>query len=491
MPQSGFELTTFFGESLPGEVVLIDGESVDHILQQSWHDEAIDLSNDPQVDLYIVRDGWLRLVGKALLDYLTSQSPRIGLASNATKQVQERIKATLPDDVPGAQDLPYVMFVKRVQSPVRFPIRTRPDRPTAGITGQITLWHPFATSSAEGKVLGSLIAQAQKQHPDAQIEAIGFSGGDMQERLYTAVAAGEGPDLVLANSDSLANWVEREVVQPVDPWHAQDDDVIDVAYTGMRLNDQLFGIPQSLSGVAMFYNRRAVPTPPTTTGVLRELARQARPAFVRAPYFAYGFYLAFGGQLLDASGHCAATKGGFVDAMNYFLEMQKLGSLFATLDEAVASFQQGESQLLFSGPWSLAALRTSLGSALGVSPLPAGPNGLARTLLTVEGYFLTQVSQNPENAVRLAELLTDLNAQTLYADQADRVPVRAAVTPSDPRMGELTGALAGGTSWPQQRQFAAWWTPFQSMMDNVLQNSADPQRAIEQACQEMDKANSF
>ncbi len=101
LPKSGFDLAHFFGDALPGEVVFIDGESVDFVLQQSWHDEAIDLSVPSPFDIYLVRDVWLRLVGEALIAVLGQQSRTVGLRSSAQDTVIVAIRSVLPPGQPG------------------------------------------------------------------------------------------------------------------------------------------------------------------------------------------------------------------------------------------------------------------------------------------------------------------------------------------------------------------------------------------------------
>jgi hypothetical protein len=55
----GFDLQTFLG-ALPDRIGVLDRDSVDFLLQQSWYDEAIDLtlpaSQRPPVDFYLIED---------------------------------------------------------------------------------------------------------------------------------------------------------------------------------------------------------------------------------------------------------------------------------------------------------------------------------------------------------------------------------------------------------------------------------------------------
>ena len=492
LPKSGFDLAHFFGDALPGEVVFIDGESVDFVLQQSWHDEAIDLSVPSPFDIYLVRDVWLRLVGEALIAVLGQQSRTVGLRSSAQDTVIKRIRAVLPPPVPGAADTPYALFVKQARPPQRVKITLTPEKPATGITGNVVIWHGLESGSADANVLGTLVAQVQSEHPSAKITVVARPAGELRSALPVAVAAGEGPDLVLITNDVVGAWASQKLIQPVDAWHARDGDVADIAYASLSAGKSLYGVPLSLAGVALYYNRERIPTPPATTTALRDLMRQqVRPAIPRTPYFTYAFYAGFGGKLLDAAGRCTATQGGYGEALRYFQVIQKLGALFSAPDTCEQIFGQNEAHMLVGGPWSLASLRKTVGGALAVAPLPAGPVGASRPLLSVDGFLLAQSSTNAENAVKVAEALTSATAQTLFATEADRVPANLAVKQIDPLLAAFSTALVAAEPWPQQPQFAAWWVPFQTMLDNVLEAGADVDGAVAQACKAMDTANDF
>lgn len=61
---TGFDLEQFFGNLLPDQIGLVDGETVDTLLQRSWYDEAIDLDQQPSFELYTIDE---RLVYRIVL----------------------------------------------------------------------------------------------------------------------------------------------------------------------------------------------------------------------------------------------------------------------------------------------------------------------------------------------------------------------------------------------------------------------------------------
>ncbi len=484
----GFDLLKFFGTALPSDVYLIDGESVDFYLQHSWFDEAIDLQVTPSFDVYLVRDVWLRLVGNALLAELDQVLPALGVSFTSRAALRDRVAKAIPPAPPGGKDVPYAVFVKRIAAMVKVPVKAGAE-PT-GITGEITIWHSYDEVRAEA--LKKLVEQAAASNPGATIDLVAQTPADLADKLVVAVAAGEGPDLVLAGNDRLGEWAEAGIIQPIDELATPSTAILPIALQSVRLAGQTFGVPQSLSQVALFYNRDKLPEPPATLKELPSVIREFKlpVSLANTPYHAFGFFTAFGGQLMDAQGRCTATEGGFVDAMNYFRQLQEIGVEFVPADVAAERFEHFDSALIVDGPWHIARFRSSHESSLAAAPLPAGPELPARPLLVVDAYFLIANSDNPANAVKLAALLTDVEALATLASEALLVPARMDV-PVEDLLDSFRAAAAASTIWPQLPQFDAWWGPFQQMMLSVLDAGANPAGEIKKACAQMDKVNGF
>ncbi len=189
------------------------------------------------------------------------------------------------------------------------------------------IWHELAAGGADANVLGTLVAQVQSEHPLPRSPWRHGRLANWAARCPWLLLRAKRPDLVLITNDVVGAWAGQKLIQPVDAWHARDGDVADVAYASLSAGKSLYGVPLSLAGVALYYNRERIPTPPATTTALRDLMRQqVRPAIPRTPYFTYGFYAGFGGKLLDAAGRCTATQGGYGEALRYFQVIQELGA---------------------------------------------------------------------------------------------------------------------------------------------------------------------
>ncbi len=233
----------------------------------------------------------------------------------------------------------------------------------------------------------------------------------------------------------------------------------------MSVEGRLYGIPESLKAVALYYNKELLPTPPTTTDELKALIESDTPASVSIGcYHHWGFYGAFGGQVFDENWKVIADQGtGMVDAYTY------LQSLYQTMvakglpkndGEAAAPFREGKIATTTNGNWALGDYKAALGDKLGVVPLPAGPAGPANPLLGVDGFYFNPNSQNLEAALKVALYLTNADAQTAMMNGAGHVPARSDVAITDPLVQGFADAFATAYVRPQVPQLGLYWSNF-------------------------------
>lgn len=132
----------------------------------------------------------------------------------------------------------------------------------------------------EGPVVETLIEEYQKDHPNVSVNYQMQSPREYRERLQSALARGEGPDIFRFHN----TWVpmlsrELSAVPP----SAMDAATFQatfypVATQDLRRGGQIYGIPLEIDGLALYYNeeifRTAGKTPPTTWDGLRKLAAE-------------------------------------------------------------------------------------------------------------------------------------------------------------------------------------------------------------------------
>jgi len=379
--------------------------------------------------------------------------------------------------------------------PTSVPATTSPQ-PTAaptGPSGDVTLWHAYQTGGSEEAALTKLIANAQAEYPDLTINVLQIPFGDIEGKYQTEVAAGGGPDMFVMPNDNLGNWARSGSILELDTYlEGKLGNVSTVAVDGMKVDGKLYGVPESAKAVALYYNKDLVPTPPATTEELLEMVQGGtRLIQNQNGYHLFGWFPAFGGQLLDGTNTCIADQEGFTEAMQYLVELKAAGAEFYTDGGAATTeFRSGKAGLYINGPWELADNQKALGDKLGVAPIPTGSGGPSGPLNGIDGFYLNPNSQNIEGAVDLALFLTGQESSQIYTNEAGHVPIRSDVTATDELLKGFAAASATGFPRPQSSEFGNYWGPFGDMVTKVLEGESAPAQGVFEACKAMNDANS-
>ncbi len=105
-----------------------------------------------------------------------------------------------------------------------------------------------------------VIKEFMKQNPDIKviIENVAYQG--YWEKLLTMIASGDPPDLVFMESRRLPDYISKNALIPLDTLVKNDteiklNDFYSVAIQSYKFNNQLFGLPNDVAVVVMFYNK--------------------------------------------------------------------------------------------------------------------------------------------------------------------------------------------------------------------------------------------
>jgi serine/threonine protein kinase len=332
------------------------------------------------------------------------------------------------------------------------------------VSGEVTIWTSYGAGSAEETAFLKLIEKAKTTH-NFSIIAVEVPFADIYTKYHTAVVSGGGPDLLLAPNDSLGAEALAGTIYDISSLAANRlDGFSKLGIEGMTVDGKLYGIPESLKGITLWYNTELLPKPPTTTNELQSLMQNGTEIAVSYNcYYYYGFFGAFGGKVFDEKWNVVADQGsGMTNAMNYLTQLYQISNANSwPLDPTTgfADFTSGKAVAIVDGNWSFGYYKQALGNKLAVTALPGGVVYPATPLLGVDGIYFNPNSINKEAALELALYLTNNESQTLMMNDAGHVPVRTDVKITDPLMQSLSQALMKGyTLRPQVPQFNKYWT---------------------------------
>lgn len=368
------------------------------------------------------------------------------------------------------------------------------------LSGSVVLWHSWAQADADA--LAAILAQMQTQLPGVTVETLFVAPADLLPAYADAVAAGGGPDLVIAPNWWLNDLVQAAAVAPldalVDPaalegyWPATLD--------SLRVQGALYGLPVNYHLVALYVNQSLLPAGgvATTTDALLEQARlspQSGAGLYATLFHLYGWLPAFGAQLFDDTGRATLDQsGGAADYLAWLATVNNTPGSYVDADYGMLldRFKKGEFAYLVDGPWSLRELREALGDNLAVATLPAGPAGPARPWLYADGLFFNPKLDDSRRPLALAvgQALTSAQSGTILAQTAGLLPAaRAAELGGDPLLAAFAAQAAGASAMPIGPEMAEVWAYGGDMLLKALTGVAPPPAIVAETTALINEAN--
>jgi multiple sugar transport system substrate-binding protein len=161
---------------------------------------------------------------------------------------------------------------------------------------QLTYWQYEFDTRVEA--MNQLIEQFNAENPDVVVVQETFPFDAYQQRVATAIAAGQGPDVVQLFYGYLSAWKRAGYVEPLPQEHISHEWIEEYfvpMVESVKIDGEYYGLPTAVRSLALFYNKdmfREVgldpESPPTTWDEFVEVAQaltiQRGPLFERIGY---------------------------------------------------------------------------------------------------------------------------------------------------------------------------------------------------------------
>jgi len=312
------------------------------------------------------------------------------------------------------------------------------------------LWEP-------SEVLSGVFQEFEQANPGVKIEYVKQSHIDYRERLQTAIASGQGPDLFRFHASWTPMLRNELAVMPNTVYSASEfqQTFYPVASKQLQINGQLVGVPLMYDGLALYYNQDIFKTanvqPPTSWAELRTLATQLT---VRS-----GGQIQRGGMAIgnasnvehfsDIIGLLMLQNGANLsnptstearDALQFYTNFIKVDKVWSeTLPSSTVAFSRGDAAMMLAPSWrvhEIKAMNPNL--AFSIAPLPKlGENKVTWATYWAEG--VNTQGKNKDASWKLIKFLSSAEAmKKMYSQQST---IRAFGEPYS-RVG-LANELAG------------------------------------------------
>jgi arabinogalactan oligomer/maltooligosaccharide transport system substrate-binding protein len=381
-------------------------------------------------------------------------------------------------------------------TPACAPVTAASPATTSGaLKGSLTIWHSYGSGAGtEACALKAVTDKIKAANPDLKLTIQDIKFDDLFKKFELEAASGGGPDLFIAPNDKLGQEARAKLFLDVTSMlDGKLPNASEVSVEGSKVDGKLFMVPESLKAVAMYYDKSKVATAPATTD---ELLQGVKDGKIKAgfdahsSYHSFGWWAAFGGQLMDQSGKCVADTTGVADAYKYFQDLQTAGAKwYDKYDDLASDFKSGKINLIVDGPWASGGYKDALKDNLAVAPMPKGPKGASKPLTGVDGWYINTTSKSPDLAVAFALEMVKPENEQIFVDLAGHIPADKTISISDPITKKFAEAVASGFPRPQVQQLDNFWANFDNALNLVIQKKEDSKKAATDACAKMNTAN--
>lgn len=305
---------------------------------------------------------------------------------------------------------------------------------SASDTQEITFWGSW--SGEQIKQLNELINQyndqQDKYHVTYKVQ------DNVEEKLLTAMAGGEVPDVILWDRFNTAMYAEKNALLSLDDLIAQDNIDMSQFYeetvAEMNHDDVQYGIPLLVDNRSLFYNKKMLEEagvePPKTWDDLLEVAEKTtkrengklvQAGFALDDVGLFNMWIQqAGGSMLNEDG----TKTAFnseagLEVLNFWNELLNEKKVYDLgFSDGVDAFAAGKVAMTYNGPWALSDYDQVEDLDYGIVTPVSGPNGdqgavtggfglvIPQTAKNQEGAwdFIKWWTTNPENGVEFAKI---------------------------------------------------------------------------------------
>ena len=385
--------------------------------------------------------------------------------------------------------------------------------PTGGSTGgagtsaapapaTITFQEQF--SDAESAEMEKLLPEFNAAHPEITVKLVRDNDTSYYDKLVTQIAGGGGPDIARVEPPKAAQYVASGWTVPLGDAVKQDE-YFASTLDGLSKDGQLYGVPQDVSTLALFYRTDLIPTPPATWDELKsDVASVTKDGTYGIGLFggwgAYEFYpwlWQAGAQVLSDDGKTAVFNSPeAVDALQLWVDLQKNGMpdgmATATEDDVKARFVSGNLAMFTSGAWAIQSLKDAgIDGKWAVAPLPKDKQ--AASVLGGMDLVVLQNSKNQEAAKTFISWLMQDSVQKEWDTDLSYIPVKSSLYDDpafkgDPNVSQFAQILQESKSRPTVAAAGDVDTALGNAVQAALSGTASPKDALDAAVAQANEA---
>ncbi|AAY80512.1 extracellular solute-binding protein [Sulfolobus acidocaldarius] len=381
----------------------------------------------------------------------------------------------------------------------------------------ITVWDTYSPS--EDKAFNQTLAAFEQQYPWIHVQ-VTYGVSVATSNFASAAKAGQAPIVYRDTSDDAGKLFAAGLLLDLSQYLNSSvfSQYLPIAINNFNLSGKIYGLPDNVNYIVMFYNKKYVPYPPNTTAQLVNIALNVNKtynvwgiAYGMGQEYGYRFaawFAGFGGQMFNSQGIPQLNSTAMVNALQFWYNLTYVmgvnpQGISTTLEQQL--FTSGKAAIIFDGPWDLQKYVSALGSDLGAAPLPiVSQTGLrAAPFIGSTGWVISSpqasgaTPQQIQAALLFIQFVTGYKAEMNLWNIAGDIPAYLAsynqaltqlkagnITPS--YLGSIMAGIFEqanyGQKFPNIPQMSFYWNTFHEYVTEYYAG----QITAQQAAQEME-----
>lgn len=309
----------------------------------------------------------------------------------------------------------------------------------------------------------------------------------------------KGPDAYVGiPDDNIGTFQLANLLSPVPAGTYDPKAYVPAANQAVTFRGQAYAVPLMLDTYTLVYNKKLVPTPPTTFDQLVKIARTfpnkrgGTYGFlydVTAIYYSYAFLRGCGGYIFQRSGATVDTtnigldNAGSIKALTVLRDLVQKDKLIpsdVTYNIANSFFDKGQVGMFIDGDWDIGIHQAALGAKnFGAALLPAMPGcGAPHPFAGVQVGFVSAYSHNQALTWSLVKYLQQSISLPDFR-ASGRIPAKLAdldsrAVQSNPIYAVYAKAALSGDPLPNVPEMSAVWTPALNAITEVIRGKSSP-----------------
>lgn len=358
-------------------------------------------------------------------------------------------------------------------------------------TGTIEVW----AMGAEGEKLGAFAEAFTEENPDAEVNVTAIPWDAAHDKIATAIAAGETPDVSMIGTTWQGEFAATDALD-VTPDIIDESQFFPGAWGGTEVGGTSYGVPWYVETRVLYYRSDLVPEAPTDWEGLTAMGKElqangaewglnAQPGGVGSWQTFMPFAWQAGAEMTNEDGtEFTIDSPEFVEALTYYQSLFTDGIAPTDLAEGALEpgFVDGSIGSFVSGPWHVGILRDQGGEEflenLALAPLPYSSQ--PASFIGGANLAVFKDAENRDAAWKFIEWLSQPETQAAWYAEVTALPSVASAwedpaIADDPYLSVFGEQLESAVAPPA----IPTWEQVASVMDTELEklckSGADPQ----------------